>query len=170
MQEKNNKKEKSSFSITIRKGTPEDIPFIKKCLVDSWVKHAKHEPGLLDEERMRQSDVESYYKKALESEDSVVLIAEIENERAGFIRADVKQIPDFFKENRIFYLDDTYVVLKFRRKGVARTLTLKIEEIAKQRGIKRIQSRIYTYNKSMQKLRRSMGYRSPHATWDKVLD
>lgn len=119
---------------------------------------------------MKQSDVENYYSKAFKSKDSIVLVAEVDGQRAGFIRANIKQIPDFFKHNKILYLDDTYVVDEFRRRGVARTLTQKIEEIAKRRGIKRIQSRIYAYNLPMQTLRKSMGYHSPHATWDKLLD
>lgn len=154
----------------IRKAYINDIPFIKECLISSWVEHAKNEPGLLDEERMKQSDVESYYKKALESKDSFVLIAEIGDKKVGFLRADIKRIPNFFKHNRILLLDDTYVSPKYRRMGVARKLTLEIENIAKKQGIRRIQSRIYTFNKPMQNLRRSMGYRSPHSTWDKVLE
>lgn len=55
------KKKQSKTQIAVREGTREDLPFIKSALIDSWVEHAKNEPDLLDEERMKQSDIKSYY-------------------------------------------------------------------------------------------------------------
>ena len=158
------------MTIEIRKGTKEDIPKIKECLVDSWVEHARQEPELLDEEKMRQSDIEGYYTKCFEDpNNSFVLIAEEDGKLVGFQRADVKEIPEFFKNNKILYLDDAYVLPEFRRKGIATKLIVDAERIAKDMDIKRIQSRVYTFNKPTQELLKSLGYRSPHATWDKVL-
>ena len=162
-------KEKPSL-ITIRKGTPDDIPVIKECLIDSWVEHAKQEPELLDEDRMRASKVEDYYQEIFDDpENHFLFVAEKSGEFVGFIRADIREILIFFKHPRILFLDDTYVKPEFRRKGIAKQLLLKAEEIAKELGIKRIQSRVYTYNKPVQDMLTSEGYRSPHATWDKVI-
>ncbi len=155
--------------ITIRKGKIEDIARIKPCLIDSWVMHARHEPALLDEKRMMRSDIEEYYRKALRNKDCNFLVAEVDGQFAGFIRADIQRIASFFRNNRILYLDDVYVVRKFRREGVAKSLMLEIESIAKSRHIKRLQARVYAFNKPMQKLLKSMGYGTPHSTWDKVL-
>ena len=163
-------KEETS-SISIRKATHKDMPIIKECLIDSWVEHAKAVPKLLDEERMRNSKVDEYYQKCFDEPDKCfVFVAEIKGEFAGFIRADRKKIANFFKHSETLWLDDTYVLPSFRRQGVAHKLTLEVETLASELGIKRIQSRIYTFNKPMQKLRSSMGYSSPHATWDKVLE
>ena len=157
--------------IKIRKGTLKDILQIKECLIDSWVDHAKHEPELLDEERMRKSDIEGYYKKVFEdSETSFLIVAEIDGEFAGFQRVDIQEIPNFFKYNKILYLDDAYVLPKFRRNGIGTLLIREAEKIAKQNKIKRLQGRVYTFNKPVQKLLARLGYKSPHATWDKVID
>lgn len=171
MQEKSRSGEDLAPSISIRSARPEDIPLIKQCLIDSWVEHAKNEPGLLGEERMRSSDIETYYQECFDHPDNHFLfIAEADEKFAGFIRADIKEIPSFFKYPTILYLDDVYVVPEFRRKGIAKSLIQKAEEIAREKGIKRLQGRVYSYNKPVQKLLESMGYTSPHATWDKVLD
>lgn len=157
------------LNVSIRRGTISDIPTIKPWLVDSWVMHARHEPDLLEEKRMRESDIEQYYRKGLKSRDCHFLVAEVDGKPVGFIRADVKQIASFFKHNKILYLDDLYVSKKFRRKGIARLLMLEAEKVAKTKGIKRIQARVYTFNRPTHKLLRSMGYDVPHSTWDKVL-
>lgn len=153
----------------IRRGKQEDILAIRPYLMDSWVTHARHEPKLLDEKRMRKSDIAGYYKAALKNKDCNFLVAEVNGEIAGFIRADVQKIASFFKDNEILYIDDVYVVKKFRRCGIARSLIFVVENIAKRKNIKRLQARVYTFNKPMQKLLGSMGYSAPHATWDKVL-
>jgi len=148
----------------IRRGNEKDILVIKPYLIESWVMHARHEPKLLDEKRMRESDIEKYYKDALKNKNSSFLIAEVNGEIAGFIRADVQKIPSFFKENKILYIDDVYVARKFRRRGIARSLVFVVENMAKRKNIKRLQARVYTFNKPMQNLLKSMGYTLPHAT------
>lgn len=155
--------------VEIRSGRPDDIAQIKQCLVDSWVDHARKEPDLLDEERMRNSDIEGYYQKCFESDKCHVLVAESGGQFAGFIRGDVQEIPNFFRDNKILYLDDTYVLPQYRRQNIARTLIQGMENLAKQKGIRRIQCRVYTYNEPVQSLLKSMGYQMPHSTWDKIL-
>jgi len=171
MSEKADGKEDLISLVTIRKGQPKDIPLIKQCLIDSWVEHAKQEPGLLDEERMKASDVEGYYRECFDEPDKHFLfVAEADGKFAGFIRADIKEIPPFFKHPKILYLDDTYVLPEFRRKGIARSLLQRAEELAKEKGIKRLQARVYSFNVEIQKLLESMGYHTPHATWDKAIE
>ena len=158
------------MNILIRNGTIKDIPQIKKCLIDSWVEHARQEPKLLDEERMRKSDIEGYYKKAFKNLDKCfVFIAEVNKKFAGFLRAGIQEIPDFFKNNKIFYFDDIYVMPKYRRKGIAAKLVQTAEKKAIELRVKRLQSRIYSFNKPIQYLLVKFGYRSPHAIWDKLL-
>ena len=158
------------MAVEIRRGTVNDIPKIKDCLINSWVDHAKQEPELLDEERMRQSDIEGYYQKCFENADKCfVFVAEKDGNFAGFQRADIQEIQSFFRHNRILYLDDAFVLPEFRRQGIATKLIQEAENIAREKDIKRIQCRVYTFNKSTQKLLSKLGYRTPYATWDKVL-
>jgi len=114
--------------------------------------------------------VEEYYGEALDSANSHVLIAELEGQRAGMIRADEDEVADFFKDKQILYIDDAAVEENFRRKGVAQALYDEVEKIAKEKGIKRIEGRVYAYNEPIQELLKKRGYRSPYATWVKVLE
>lgn len=158
------------MKITIRAGRVSDIPKIKDCLITSWVEHARRVPELLDKKQMRQSDVETYYKKCFDTTDKCFLfVAEVDGEFAGFQRADIQKIPNFFRHNKILYLDDAYVLPKYRRLGIATKLIIESEKKARKLGIKRIQSRVYAFNKPAQELLSRLGYKSPHSTWDKVL-
>lgn len=155
--------------ITIRKGDLEDIENIKKCLIVSWVNHAKKSPSLMSVERMKKSDIDGYYKKAFSNPNSYTLVAEVDNNFAGFIRADIKEIELFFKDNKIIYLDDTFVLPKYRKMGIAKKLLNEVEEIAKKKKIKRLQARVYTFNKITQKMLKKLNFTMPYSTWDKII-
>ncbi|KKR70987.1 MAG: Diamine N-acetyltransferase [Candidatus Woesebacteria bacterium GW2011_GWA2_40_7b] len=101
---------------------------------------------------------------------SFVIVAEVDGKFAGFQRADIQEIPSFFKHNKIFYLDDAYVLPEYRRMGIATLLIKEAEKIAKQNKIQRLQGRVYTFNKPVQNFLLRLGYKSPHAIWDKVIN
>lgn len=157
------------MKIKIRKSVPADIPIAKKYLTEMWIMHAKAEPKLVDIKLMRTIFDPKVYRKWLKSKNKTVLIAEINGEVAGGVTADVQKIPWFFKDNKIIYVDDLYVVPKFRRMGVGKRLLKEVDKIAKRKGIKRLQSRIYTFNTPSRKLFESVGYHAPHMTYDKTL-
>lgn len=126
--------------------------------------------GLLDEKRMRESDVDGYYREALANPNSFVLVAVENDVLAGFIKGDITPIADFFKYyDRTMILDDVYVFPQFRRQGVARLLFQSIELKAKEQGIRRLQGRVYSYNDPIMRLLESEGYTKPFATWDKLI-
>lgn len=155
--------------IIIRKGDIKDILNIKKCLIDSWVNHAKKVPDLMSVERMKKSDIDGYYNKAFDNSNSFILVAEINNKFAGFIRADIREIEPFYKDNKIIYLDDIFVLEKYRRLGIAKNLLKEIEKIAPKENIKRLQARVYSFNIITQNFLTKSGFSMPYSTWDKIL-
>ncbi len=156
--------------MNLRQANLNDIPFIKDCLIDSWVEHAKNNPDLMTEERMRKSKIEEYYTDAIENNKGYTFIAEFDNKKVGLIRAYEDKLADFFKDSNILYIDDLYVLKDFRRKGIAKQLLEEIEKIAKKKGIKRIDARVYTYNHPMQQLLNSFEFKPPYATWVKLVE
>ncbi|MBI5466750.1 MAG: GNAT family N-acetyltransferase [Candidatus Kerfeldbacteria bacterium] len=154
----------------IRRGELKDLPLIKQCLIDSWVEHARHEPALLDEERMRNSQVEEYYESALTNSKNIILVAESQGKFAGFVRANKEEIPSFFKNSKTLFIDDICVLPEYRKHGVGRNLLQEIEKLAKGENIRRLQCRVYTFNVPSQRLFQSMGYSMPHSIWDKSLE
>ncbi len=155
-------------TVTIRKARLQDFKFIRRQLVDFGAFHMRHEPELFSYKMVAQKEISDYYRSALRNNDSRLMVAEKHKTIAGFIKLDFETIPDIFRNNTVLYVDCIYVDGRFRRKGIARAMMNSAEEIAKAEKIGRIQLRVYAFNKEMQSLLKSMGYRSPHATWDKV--
>jgi len=131
--------------------------------------HLENEPNLFDADRLRSSNIVKYYNEALESPDSTVLVAEVNNAFAGFIKVDVEKIQPWFKYNQTLWIDDVCVRNDFRRQGVARSLVMKAEEEARNRNIHRIQARIYSFNEPIKNLLTSLGYDLPYMTANKVV-
>lgn len=159
----------SMKNLKIRNANKEDIPNIEKGLRASWDMHSLAEPELFDLERIKSSNVQKSYEDALSNDESFILVAEENDEFVGFIKADIEVIPHWFSHNKTFWLDDIYINEDYRRKGTARKLIKEVEKEAKKRGIKRIQARIYKFNRPMQNLLISLGYDFPHMTANKLL-
>ncbi len=140
----------------IRQATINDIPQIKEMLIASWVEHAQNASDILDEERMRRSNVEKYYTEALNDPNSFIKVAEMSGQFAGFIRVDIKDEGEasFFKYKKYVCIDDIAVIPEFRGKHIGHDLIQLAEEIAKEKGLKQIQARVYSYNNPMQQILR----------------
>jgi ribosomal protein S18 acetylase RimI-like enzyme len=122
---------------------------------------AAYKPKPFGGRRARGRDTESYYKNALRDKNCSFLVAEVDGQIAGFIRADIQRAAGFSRDNKILYINDLYVVKAFRRQGIAQALVTEAEKIAKAKHIKRVQTKLYTFNKPMRDLLRSMGYTVP---------
>lgn len=155
---------------TIRKARLQDFKFIRRQLVDFGAFHMKHEPELFSDKMVAQKEISDYYRSALRNNDSSLMVAEKHGTVAGFIKFDFETISDIFRDNTVLYVDCIYVDGRFRRNGIAKAMMNSVEEIAKAKKIGRIQLRVYAFNREMQSLLKSMDYRSPHATWDKVVN
>jgi len=71
-------------------------------------------------------------KQALEDPNYELLVAELDGEIAGFI--DRWDIPDFVHGAKLSYVQNLYILPRFRRKSVGGELLRKIVESAKRKG------------------------------------
>ncbi|KKU55153.1 hypothetical protein A3C34_00540 [Candidatus Amesbacteria bacterium RIFCSPHIGHO2_02_FULL_48_21] len=159
--------------MNIRMGKKEDATEVAGHLKEMWMVHCNLEPEFVSKKKIGAYSLERinrYLKDCFNnSGKSYLLIAEENNELAGFLKVDVTKIQSFFVENRVMYLDDGYVKEKYRRRGISKALQTEAEKIARKRGIKWIKGRIYEFNKSAQELARSVGMRPLYSEYFKVL-
>ena len=154
----------------IRYGTKEDAEKISKCLKEMWFMHADQEPDYIDMEVLKKSDLKGYFKNCFDgSNKSYLLIAEKKEKLAGFCKLNIEKIQRFFKQRKVLYVDDVYILKDFRRKRVASTLLQEAERIANKRKIKWLKARVYTFNKPAQKLLNSLRYKSLYSEYFKIL-
>ncbi|GEM_PF-6654956 len=79
-------------------------------------------------------------KEALRDPNKIILIAEAEDKTVGFLYA-------FRTSPEELYINDIYVLQKYRRKGIGSKLVKELEKKAKEIGIKRIRAHVYEGSK-----------------------
>lgn len=153
----------------IRKATKDDIPEIKKGLLESWLSHADNETDFYNRERIEKSDIETYYTNALNSDDSFVLVIEENEQLAGFGKADVQKIEPWYKEQKALFIDDIFVKKEFRKRGYAKLLLHEFEKTAKNNGVKWLKARVYSFNEPAKKLNASFGFYPLYSEYFKII-
>lgn len=158
----------------IRFGEKSDLPEVGKLLKSLWVMHANNNPKFMDVKRI-EGYTEKHMSKYLSScfkkpTTSYLLIADEKSTIAGFLKIDIVDIQPFFKEKKVLYLDDIYVKEEFRGEGVAKLLQEEALRIAKEKKIKMLKARIYTFNSPAQKMASSMGLEPLYSEYFKPLE
>ncbi len=168
--------------MNIRFGTKEDIEQIGEAIKGSWVAHVDNEPEFLNRKTLLGYDLVEYFANCFNGNGkSYLLIAEVGSTQdspvcqgdmkiAGFAKLDVQEIQKFYNETTVFYIDDLYTMEAFREKGVATFLLKEAEKLAKEKGIKWLKGRIYTWNEPAQKTVESAGFKNMYSEWFKILE
>lgn len=159
--------------MNIRFATKKDLPEVIGHLKGLWIIHGKNNPDFLNYEKMKKytdTRIRNYLNVCFDgSKKSYLLIAEEENQIAGFLKIDISEIQKFFVTSKVLYLDDIFVKKEFRGAGVAKLLLQEAEKIAKKRKIKMLKARIYTFNTSAQKMAESIGLTPLYSEYFKPL-
>ena len=153
----------------IRTATKDDIPEIKKGLLESWLSHVDNEADYYNRERVEKSDIETYYTNALNSDASFVLVIEENVQLSGFGKADIQEVEPWYKEQKVLFIDDIFINKEFRKKGYAKELLQEFEKIAKNNGIKWLKARVYSFNEPAKKLNASYGFYPLYSEYFKII-
>jgi len=156
--------------MNIRFGTQADVELIREDLRGSWINHVDHDPEFINRAIVENTTLDEYFKSCFDGSDtSFLLIAEIDQQLAGFAKVDIKEIEKFYNETKILYIDDLYTVEQFRGKGVAKFLLAEVEKLAKDKGIKWLKGRVYSWNKPSQRTVESAGFKNMYSEWFKII-
>jgi len=138
----------------IRKAKPEDIDGIYKCfleMAESEDDSSKRIADFILDVRKRRKNFEKSAKKELlreiKEKNSVYLIAEENNEIAGYIYGSIKkQKSPFFELPLIGKFNAIVVRKEFRGKGIAKQLNQELEDWMKKQGCKLIYLEVFSEN------------------------
>jgi len=135
-----------------------------------WLRH-DDETQMMDRKILRETDMKNYFKNCFdESGKSYLLVAEESGKMVGFLKVNVEKLQNFFREKKALYLDDGYIIKEYRNKGIMCRLIKKAEEIARERNIKWVKGRIYTFNIPAQKMAESIGLKPLYSEYFKKLN
>jgi diamine N-acetyltransferase len=123
-----------------------DISSFVSELKSMWLQHSGNHPNLISSEFLKDIDMDEYLRNSLAKKGEFILVAMFKDIPVGMMRVEERELEDFFKHKKCFFIDDAVVLDNYRRMGVATLLVKKAKEIAKERGIKVLKSRVYTFN------------------------
>lgn len=92
------------------------------------------------------------FYKFVKSKHAFMYVAEVENKVVGYITA--------FRSDDYLFLPFAAVDKKYRRKGIAKQLLEKVEQVARKEKRKYILFTAYESNKPIHKFARKLGYKS----------
>jgi len=156
--------------MNLRYGTKEDVLKIRDELKGLWLMHVDNEPKFINKDIICKSDLKDYFKDCFNGSGKAhLLIAEIDNNIAGFTKVKIDQLQNFFNQDKVLYVDDIYTIKNFRNKGVSTFLLKQAEKLAKDKDIKWLKARIYSFNKPAQAAFLSAGYKNLYSEYFKII-
>jgi len=123
--------------IIIREATIEDLKVIQDFNNKLSAKENAEFDSTVNPEFATTEGGERYFKKSIESNDRIVLIAE-DNNPIGYLVGVIERVGDFRNILNMCEVDNMWVDENYRSQGVGRQLMDRVEIWAKEKGIKRM--------------------------------
>lgn len=122
----------------IRRARLADIKELTK-LQSLLMKHHMKFDGYWDVKRNAKSMYSKYFIKMIKSPNAVMFVAEDNGKIIGFTLGKIKKRPPIFKIERVGQVNSTFVLEKYRKKGITKRLTNELFEWFKSKKIYNIE-------------------------------
>lgn len=138
--------------------TEKDYEMVNKAYHQLHEDHVKGRPDIYIDTRELLTEEE--FREIVESEEYVAAGAKKQGELAGFVIAKRKITPEnpMLKKNHILYVDAIYVMEKFRKQGVGRSLYAYLEALAEKEKLQRINLKVWAFNTGAVAFYESLGF------------
>jgi ribosomal protein S18 acetylase RimI-like enzyme len=145
------------MEIKIRNATTKDMPSVLQL----WTKLMTFHRALANHFDMADDAEEvwkSFAMKQLEEEDSLLIVAEVEDNIVGYSLVAIQANIPVFKIRRYGVIYDFYVEEGFRRSGIGRKLFEFTRKWFENKGIEQLQLSVAHHNPVAQDFWRAMGF------------
>ncbi|MEQ9405570.1 MAG: GNAT family N-acetyltransferase [Cyclobacteriaceae bacterium] len=138
---------------------------IRKAVIDDLDTLYEFEQGIIAAERpfdptLRTEKINYYDLKALvESEDTEVLVAVVDNEIAGSGYVQIRKAKPYLKHEHYGYIGFMFVKAEFRGKGIAQLISNSLTSWAKSNGLHEIRLDVYNDNHSAVRAYEKAGFK-----------
>ena len=130
--------------------------------------HAHKEPNYINGAVIEKDSIKKYYD-SIDGKTTFLIIAEEGDKLVGFLKVVIKEIEPFFLLSKVLYLDQIYVLEKFRNQGVAKLLLKEAEEIARRENIVLLKARVYQFNAPAQQAIKSAKFTQLYSEYFKMI-
>ena len=154
--------------MNIREASIKDISLIVDLWKEFMTYHddiVRENPKLKEQLLMRKEAAENFWgfiEKNIKSDNSVVHIAEVDGEPAGYSLIYIKENIPVYKLESTGYLSDLFVRKKFRSLGISSALKDNAIKWFKNKGIKYLSIQVYSYNDKARSIYKKWGFYDFH--------
>lgn len=153
----------AKIRLTVRHGLKRDINNVVSLhLITIRLMRSLCPPGFGQamQAPVKRKDVLSYFNEALEGDESVLLVCEVNGEFAGFALGSIESFKDDLIDAPFLTVEFIETEPRFRRQGVARSLLAKMERLARKRGMKAIELAVWANNAAAMRLYEQLGFKT----------
>ena len=137
---------KDKKSLIVRKASEADLDFIVKLNQKLDEYYVKFDEYYKFKENIEES-LRKYHRGNITSENTLLLVAEINSEIVGFANGRIQKYPPTFQTEEFGHVRGTFVKKEYRRRNIGEKLTYKMLEWFKSKGIKQVQLTVDIRNK-----------------------
>jgi len=143
----------------VRRAKLEDLEGICKVFSLADTLHRQAHPEIF-REAGDPADIKDYLLLGIQSDDAVVLVAELSGEIMGAIIAWARQTHDIpmLIERTFVSVDNIVVAEGYRNLGVGKSLMEQVHLWVQTRGLKEIQLTVWDFNEGAQTFYKNLGY------------
>jgi diamine N-acetyltransferase len=112
-----------------------------------------------------------FFAEILHNEEAALFVAEHESTLVGLIRCNVMNIPQIavLVPRRFVLIHDMIVDETFRHQGVGQALMKRVDQWAREKGVKEVELGVWEFNVAARSLYEKMGYRTTRRVMRKQL-
>ncbi|OGM89796.1 hypothetical protein A3J77_01260 [Candidatus Wolfebacteria bacterium RBG_13_41_7] len=149
----------------IRKAIKKDIPAISGLIKEMANYHNKIDKFY--KVSLSGETIKSYIKEFLEDKNRIIIVAEENKKLIGYIFGSIKIYPVYISEKKSGYLDEAFVSVDYRKKGIGKKLFFEFIKWLKSKKIKDVTSSVDKRNKTSLKIWEKLGFHT-HKFTNKV--
>jgi len=145
--------------MNIRRATISDVPALVELNRGTQAMHAAAVPEIF---RAAPPDevVAAAFVSSIQMPSALWLVAE-DRDICGYLSADFRELPETWcrVHHRICYIASIAVAPESRRKGTARALVSELKREAEDRGVRRIELSVWSFNEEAKRAFDHLGFR-----------
>lgn len=145
--------------IKIKKASIDDIPELLKLWKEMMDYHSKLTKKRYDLSKNYKKIMNEWFSKNLKSNNSMTLKAVIGSKIIGYSLGFIKEIPHVFKDNKIAFISEAYVLPEYRKKDVMKKIVEEMKKFYRKKSFKDIELKVNSKNILAVKAWSKMGFK-----------
>ncbi len=156
--------------LSIRQATLSDLLLIQNFNRELCAKENREYDATINPEYPFTKEGEEYFKSRIESEDALVIIAELEGKAVGYLVGSIVPSEDYRNISQMAEAENMFVDEAFRGKKIGGTLIENFEDWCQKKGVQKIRYVVSAENNKALAFYKAHGCKEINITLEKNLN